>query len=64
MSEGEYWKRVTALYSAEIDRIRDLMDGAFARGAKSSTAPEDKVIFPLLVACRGIVEEILFAIKD
>lgn len=64
MSEGQYWQKVTALYSGEIDRIRDLMDCAFSRGAKSSNSPEDKVIFPLLVACRGIVEEILFAIKD
>lgn len=64
MSEGEYWERVTTLYAAEIDRIRSLMDAAFSQGAVSSKAPEDKVIFPLLVACRGIVEEILFAIKD
>ena len=64
MNQGQYWERATALYSAEIDRVRDLMDSAFSRGAKSSDSPEDKVVvFPLLVACRGIVEEILFAIK-
>jgi hypothetical protein len=64
MGDGQYWERVAALYSAEIDRIRNLMDSAFSRGARSSNAPEDKVVFPLLVVCRGIVEEILFAIKD
>ena len=64
MSEQGYWETVTALYAVEIDRIRELMDLAFSRGATSSNAPEDKVIFPLLVACRDIVEEILFAIKD
>lgn len=64
MSEGQYWESVSGLYAAEIDRIRSVMDIAFSQGAASSKEPEDKVVFPLLVACRGIVEEILFAIKD
>jgi hypothetical protein len=40
------------------------MDAAFANGATSSDLSEDRVIFPLLVTCRDIVEEVLFAIKD
>jgi hypothetical protein len=64
MSEEGYWDTVTRSYAVEIDRVRELMDLAFSRGATSSKAAEDIVIFPLLVACRGIVEEILFAIKD
>ena len=41
-----------------------MSDEAFAKGAKVSKAPEDLVIFPLLVSCRDIMEEILFAIND
>jgi hypothetical protein len=51
-------------YGAELERARKLMDSAFAGGASSSTLPEDKVVFPLLVSCRDITEEVLFAIKD
>lgn len=64
MSDEEYWDTVTRRHAVEIDRIREIMDVAFSRGARSSMAAEDRVIFPLLVACRGIAEEILFAIKD
>ncbi len=40
------------------------MDVAFSRGVTSTNSPEDRVIFPLLVSCRDLMEEILFAIKD
>jgi hypothetical protein len=53
-----------AQYGPEIIRLRDTLDLAFAKGAKASKAPEDRVIFPLLVACRDIVEEILFAVSE
>jgi hypothetical protein len=52
-----------AQHSPEILRLRSTLDLAFAKGARSSKAQEDRVIFPLLVACRDIVEEILFAIS-
>jgi len=51
-------------YSPDILRLRSTLDLAFAKGARSSKAHEDRVIFPLLVACRDIVEEILFAISS
>jgi hypothetical protein len=51
-------------YVAEIERLRKLMDMAFANGAASTSLPEDKVVFPLLVSCRDITEEVLFAVKD
>ena len=41
-----------AQYSPEILRLRDTLNLAFAKRAKSSRAHEDRVIFPLLVACR------------
>jgi hypothetical protein len=50
--------------SAEVVRLRDALNLAFAYGAKNSSAPEDRVIFPLLVACRDITEEILFAVSQ
>jgi hypothetical protein len=40
----------------------ELLDVAFARGAKSSSANEDRIVFPLGVACRDLVEEILSAV--
>jgi hypothetical protein len=40
------------------------LDFAFAQGARASQAPEDRVIFPLGVACRDILEEILFAVSE
>jgi hypothetical protein len=54
----------TAHYSQEILRLRDTLDLALAKGARASKAREDQVIFPLLVACRDIVEEILFAVSE
>jgi hypothetical protein len=51
-------------YNAEILRLRDTLDLAFAKGATSSKAQEDRVVFPLLVACRDIIEEILFAVSQ
>lgn len=62
-SEGNF-QTILANYSVELERIRELMDMAFSRGATSTDAPEDKVVFPLLVSCRDIAEEILFAIND
>src|ERR1017187_2734343 len=50
-------------YDSELKRLVELMDLAFARGARSST-PEDLVVFPLLVSCRDLVEEILFAATE
>jgi hypothetical protein len=51
-------------YSVELERVRKLMDSAFSGGASSSSLREDKVVFPLLVSCRDITDEVLFAIKD
>jgi hypothetical protein len=53
-----------AQYSVELLRLREMLDVAFAKDAKATSAPEDAVIFPLLVSCRDILEEILFAIRD
>jgi hypothetical protein len=53
-----------AQYESEILSLRDTLDVAFAKGAKGSKAHEDRVIFPLLVACRDIIEEILFAVSE
>lgn len=64
MREQGYWQTISRLHAAEINRVRELMDIAFSRGATSSKASEDKVVFPLLVSCRDIVEEILFSVKD
>jgi len=38
------------------------MDLAFC--SRATNAPEDRVVFPLLVSCRDITEEILFAIAN
>jgi len=35
-----------------------------AGGAAASRAPEDRVVFPLLVSCRDLLEEILFAVNE
>jgi hypothetical protein len=45
-------------------QLGDALDLAFSKGARSSKAPEDRVIFPLGVACRDIFEEILFAVSE
>src|SRR5271166_33251 len=57
-------RRQIAEYGAELMRFREMLDLAFAGGARSSKSPEDRVVFPLLVSCRDIVEEILFALND
>lgn len=51
-------------HGTEIARLKAMLDLAFAQGAKASSAREDRVIFPLLVACRDIVEEVLFAVSE
>jgi hypothetical protein len=51
-------------HTPEILRLRDTLDLAFGKGARGSKAHEDRVIFPLIVACRDIVEEILFAVSE
>jgi hypothetical protein len=51
-------------HRSEILRLRDTLDLAFARGATSSGAREDRVVFPLGVACRDLLEEILFAVSE
>jgi hypothetical protein len=53
-----------ARHNSEILSLRETLDVAFAKGARGSKAREDRVIFPLLVACRDIVEEILFAVSE
>jgi hypothetical protein len=55
---------IGAKYGTELERVRRLMDLAFAGGAASTSVLEDKVVFPLLVSCRDITEEILLAVKD
>jgi hypothetical protein len=52
-----------AEYGAELVRVREMLDLAFGKGARSSRAREDRVVFPLLVSCRDILEEILFAVN-
>ncbi len=51
-------------YNAELLRFRSLLDEAFAKGAKASSKPEDRIVFPLLVAARDLMEEILFEISN
>lgn len=51
-------------YNAELLRFRALLDEVFANGAKSSSKPEDHIVFPLLVTARDIMEEILFEITN
>lgn len=58
-----FWEEITE-HEAELSRLRELMDVAFSRGAASTNKTEDRVVFPLLVSCRDITEEILFAIKE
>lgn len=53
-----------AEHVAELTRVKEMLDLAFASGARSSKAPEDCVVFPLLVSCRDILEEMLFAINE
>lgn len=53
-----------AEYSVELMRLKKLLDLALGKGARSSRAPEDRVVFPLLVSCRDILEEILFSVNE
>ncbi len=62
--EEKIQETIVAKYGTELERAREMMDLAFSSGASSTNAPEDKVVFPLLVSCRDSIEEILFAIKD
>jgi hypothetical protein len=63
-TEKTTYEKVASEYDSELKRVRELMDLAFSGGATSTSAREDRVVFPLLVACRDITEEVLFAIKD
>jgi hypothetical protein len=51
-------------YDSEIERLRGAIDQILGHGATTSRVPGDLVVFSLLVSCRDIVEEILFAVKD
>src|SRR5271157_4141240 len=51
-------------YSTEIALVKATLDLAYGKGAKSSSRPEDRVVFPLGVSCRDILEEILFAVTE
>ncbi len=53
-----------AEHGAEVARLKDTLDLAFAKGARNSKAHEDRVIFPLGVACRDLLEEVLFAVSE
>ncbi len=53
-----------AQHSIELTRVKEMLDLAFGQGARSSKAPEDRVVFPLLVSCRDIIEEMLFAVNE
>jgi hypothetical protein len=58
------WPVMVGQYSEELARFQRMLDSAFSGGATSSGKPEDRVVFPLLVCCRDIVEEILFALSE
>lgn len=50
--------------SAEVLRLKEALDCAFASGARASSAPEDRIVFPLGVAFRDIIEEVLFSVSE
>src|SRR5438270_7739503 len=50
-------------YRAELARLKQALDVAFC-GSLRLTAPEERVVLPLLISCRDIMEEILFAVND
>lgn len=58
------WSVMIAEHGDELGRFNRMLDSAFGAGAASSGKPEERVVFPLLVCCRDIVEEILFALRD
>lgn len=57
-------KEQLAEYGSELARLRIASDLAFGQSAMKLVAPEEKVVLPLLIACRDIMEEILFAVTN
>lgn len=57
-------KEQLAEYGSELARLKSAADLAFSGSGMKLVAPEEKVVLPLLIACRDIMEEILFAVKD
>jgi hypothetical protein len=51
-------------YNEELLRFRSLLDAAFANGATSTTKVEDRIVFPLLVSARDMMEEVLFEVSN
>jgi hypothetical protein len=60
---SDFWTAVSE-HSTELQRLRKLLDSTFAGGATETDRAEDRVVFPLLVSCRDISEEILFLISE
>jgi hypothetical protein len=58
------WSVLNAERPDELSRFQRLLDLAFAGGATCSDAPEDRVVFPLLVLAKDVVEEILSAVNE
>lgn len=59
---GDAIREELSRHSAELALVKATLDQAYGTGAKSSSLPEDRVLFPLGVSCRDILEEILFAV--
>jgi hypothetical protein len=57
-------KEQLAKYGAELVRLKHALDLAFGGSGMKLVAPEEKVVLPLLISCRDIMEEILFAVRD
>lgn len=58
------WSVMIAEHSDELGRFKRMLDSAFSGGATSSGKPGELIVFPLLVCCRDLVEEIFFAVRD
>lgn len=58
------WPVMVVNHGDELRRFQRMLDLALSAGATSSGKPEDRVVFPLLVCCRDIFEEICFALHD
>jgi len=58
------WRIMIDKHGEELRRFQRMLDSAFSGGATSSGKPEDRIVFPLLVCCRDIFEEICFALRD
>lgn len=58
------WHRILTEHVNEIRRLKTLLDTAFSGGARASDAPEDRMVFPLLVCCRDTMEEVLFSVHE